>query len=170
MEKWICLDCETTGIDPEKDEILSLSIMDQDGEVLFDEMIKPLRKTYFPRATAVNGISYDDVKDKPSLIDFKKRLIEIFKNYNVVIGYNVGFDLGFLSSLFDFYKNYEIIDVMEIYSNYRAEPTEYGGLKWFKLEACASDLGYKSDNFHNSLEDVKATIYCFNKLKGKLLC
>ena len=45
MEKWICLDCETTGIDPEKDEILSLSIMNQDGEVLFDEMIKPLRKT-----------------------------------------------------------------------------------------------------------------------------
>ena len=29
MKKWICLDCETTGINPEKDEILSLSALNK---------------------------------------------------------------------------------------------------------------------------------------------
>lgn len=56
-QKIICLDCETTGLDPTEDEILSLSIVDWDGNVLLDRRYKPERKTEWPDAQRVNGIS-----------------------------------------------------------------------------------------------------------------
>lgn len=170
MNKWICIDCETTGINPEIDEILSLSIVNQDGVVLFDEMVKPLKTTYFPRATAINGISYHDVKMKPYIREFREKLISIFMEYTNIVGYNVNFDLEFIWKIFNCRLNPNIYDVMIMYSNYKKVITAKGDYKWFKLEECASDLGYVSNSYHNSLEDVKATIYCFNKLKGVSLC
>lgn len=170
-EKWICLDCETTGLDPNKDEIISLSIVNQDGKILFDKLIKPVATTYFPRATAINGISWHTVKAKPYLREFRDDLMRILMDYNVVVGYNISFDMEFIYNFFNCRLSNKLIDVKTMYSNYKKVPNKYtGDYKWFKLEDCASDLGYVSNSYHNSLEDVKATIYCFNKLKGVSLC
>jgi len=56
-------------------------------------------------------------------------------------------------------------DVMKdfalLYGEYQ---TEYNEFKWQKLSKCAEYFGY-SFNPHNSLEDVKATLYCYEKME-----
>ena len=59
----VYLDTETTGLHPEEgDEILSLTIVDANGRLLFDERFKPKYKKEWPEAQAVNHISPDDVE------------------------------------------------------------------------------------------------------------
>ncbi len=96
----ICFDTETTGLHPngsDPDEILTISIIGRDGSVLLDERFRPTVKTEWPHASAVNGIYPEDVADLPTIETAIPRLREIFAGADEVIGYNVGFDLGFLS-------------------------------------------------------------------------
>ena len=53
----IILDTETTGLKPQGNEILSLSIINLEGTVLFDELVKPEKRKRWPKATEVNGIT-----------------------------------------------------------------------------------------------------------------
>lgn len=98
----ICFDTETTGLHPngsDPDEILTISIIGRDGSVLLDERFRPTVKTEWPHASAVNGIYPEDVADLPTIETAIPRLREIFAGADEVIGYNVGFDLGFLSAV-----------------------------------------------------------------------
>lgn len=98
----ICFDTETTGLHPngsDPDEILTISIIGRDGSVLLDERFRPTVKTEWPHASAINGIYPEDVADLPTIETAIPRLREIFAGADEVIGYNVGFDLGFLSAV-----------------------------------------------------------------------
>lgn len=93
----ICFDTETTGLHPngsDPDEILTISIIGRDGSVLLDERFRPTVKTEWPHASAVNGI-YPEAWQTCDYRDSIPRLREIFAGADEVIGYNVGFDLGF---------------------------------------------------------------------------
>lgn len=65
MEKTICFDTETTGLQTATDEILSLSIIDDSGNVLFDSLIKPYFHDKWDDAQKIHGITPEDVKDAP---------------------------------------------------------------------------------------------------------
>lgn len=98
----ICFDTETTGLHPngsDPDEILTISIIGRDGSVLLDERFRPTVKTEWPHASAVNGIYPEDVVDLPTIETAIPRLREIFAGADEIIGYNVGFDLRFLSAV-----------------------------------------------------------------------
>lgn len=98
----ICFDTETTGLHPngsDPDEILTISIIGRDGSVLLDERFRTTVKTEWPHASAVNGIYPEDVADLPTIETAILRLREIFAGADEIIGYNVGFDLGFLSAV-----------------------------------------------------------------------
>lgn len=53
----IVIDTETTGLDPFRDELLQVSIIDEDGNVLFDSYFKPLKHKEWSKAESVNHIS-----------------------------------------------------------------------------------------------------------------
>lgn len=48
-----------------------------------------------------------------------------------------------------------------IYGDYNKR---YGNYKWQSLSTCANYYNYEF-NAHNSLEDTKATLYCYQKIK-----
>jgi len=60
LKEPIFLDTETTGLD-NRAEIIEISIVDYQGKVLFDELVKPMR-TIPIEATRVHGITNDDIK------------------------------------------------------------------------------------------------------------
>lgn len=55
--KSIVIDTETTGLDPFRDELLQVSIIDEEGNVLFDSYFKPLKHKEWSKAESVNHIS-----------------------------------------------------------------------------------------------------------------
>lgn len=153
--KIICLDAETTGTSYAWDEILQLSIIDGNGAVLFNEYIKPGRKKTWPMAQKTHGISPDMVADKPTIAAYIDQLSDIIAGADLIVGYNHEvFDLKFLwaagVSLPEVIPSY---DVMLEYAKKAGRQS---------LSACAEHFCYQGcGNFHDSLEDVRATLHCF---------
>lgn len=57
----LVLDTETTGLNPRRDEVLSLSIIDGEGQAILDERFAATRHRRWDAAQAVHGISPSDV-------------------------------------------------------------------------------------------------------------
>lgn len=161
----VVLDTETTGIDPDKDEILSLSIVDGNGSVLFDSLIKPQERQRWPNATKVNGIKPSDVKDKPTIAEFRNEISEIMNNALLVVGYNVDFDLDFLRVAIPGIRIAEKFDVMKEFAPIHGVWNErFQDYKWAKLTECAKHYGYGEFDAHSALADTQATLFCFYAL------
>lgn len=164
--KFICFDTETTGVDFNS-ECLSLAIVDQDNNVLFNERFKPINHTSWDDAQAVHGISPDDVYYCKPIMHYKDKIIEIFKKYDLIVGYNISYDFRILKHDLgiNFSYNKKVDDVMLMFAPIYGEIGRFGSYKWQKLEKCAAYYNYKF-NAHDALEDVKATIYCYKRIKS----
>ena len=165
-KRTIILDTETTGLDSSKDEILQLSIIDEQGNVLFNEHFKPIIATEWKVAESVNGISPQMVADCEDIYHYFSEIQQILYDADTIIGYNTDFDLAFLRSCdFQLYEDTETIDVMQEFAPIYGEQNE-NGYKWQKLAACAAYYNYDwgTATAHDSLADCRATLYCYNSI------
>lgn len=165
MSKVIIFDTETTGLDPRKDEILTLSVIDGDGKTLWDGTYRPSHVTAWPQAEAVNHISPESVAMCPEIREDERELSELFSSADLVIGYNVSFDLGFLVAVGIRPRvGAEVHDTMLDFAELRRVPDprhRHGSpWKWHKLTEAADFIGYDwgSDAAHGSLADARATL------------
>ena len=94
----IIVDTETTGLDSVTDELLQVSIINCVGKTLFNSYIKPERTKSWNEAMAINHITAEMVVNAPTVSDVYYELNNIIKSAKVIIGYNVGLDLMFLSA------------------------------------------------------------------------
>ena len=163
--KIICLDVETTGLSFYSDEILQLSIIDGNGKTLFNKYIRPKHTDEWPEAEAIHGISPQMVADKPTIDDHIARINKILADAHLIVGYNSNhFDLSFMSAAgIDIPQNTRKFDVMLEFAPIYGDWNEYyRDYKWQKLCVCADWYGYQgSGDYHDSLEDVRATLHCF---------
>lgn len=163
MSKRIYLDTETTGLYPgvdEGDEIITLSIVDESGDVLHDAIYKPRWNDKWPEAEAIHGISPAAVEDLPTIEGDLPKIAEIFDGADEVCGYNVSFDLRFLTALgITPRDDAEIIDTMRQYAPIHGEWSEhYDDWKWCKLTVAADEIGHEwTGAAHGSLADTLAT-------------
>lgn len=161
-DRILVFDTETTGFG-NSDEIIQITLMNGYGSVLFDSYIKPKHKRFWPIAKKKNHLSYEMIKEYPTFNEVKDQIQYFFNNADVVVGYNVSFDIRFV-------KNAGIIvsgskfDVMTEFARYHAD-IDKTGYKTCSLEACADYFGY-SYQAHDSASDTEATLYCFNQLIG----
>lgn len=158
--KLIVIDIETTGLDVAKDEILQISIIDGNYSTLLNEYCKPEHITFWDEAEAVHGITLEMVKDKPSFYHYVDDVQQLISFAERIVVYNgKAFDLKVL-------EKYGIwIDYTKICDFMLEVEREYG--KKFKLVDLAHYYGYEF-KAHDSLEDTKATLYCYYKFKKEL--
>lgn len=169
--KYIIIDTETTGFHPyDGDELLQVSIIDTDGNVLFDEYFKPQHRTEWKEAEQVNGISPEMVADRPAISEKISEINAIIENSDTIIGYNTQFDIGFLKANGAIVPDdLETVDVMEDFAKIYGEwNSARGSYKWQKLTRAAEYYGYdwsqRAETAHNSLGDCFATLYVYKKL------
>lgn len=92
----VAFDTETTGISPELDELLQITIVDEKENILLESYIKPPTRTSWINAQKVNKIDPEDVKNAPSALELASKIKEIFDKADAIVGYNVGFDVAFV--------------------------------------------------------------------------
>ena len=63
LDRCVYLDTETTGTDPDYDEMVEIGIVGSDGNLLLDTKLQPVRIASWPTAEAVHGISPADVRE-----------------------------------------------------------------------------------------------------------
>ncbi len=161
--RFICLDTETTGLESD-DEVLSLAIVNQDGQILFNHLVKPRSKRRWPNAEKIHGIKWQDVKDERELVKYADDINRILASAPLIVGYNIGFDLAKLRASGLIIPNYHTFDLMREYAKAHGEWMESkNDYKWEKLTTCASHYGYVY-NAHDALNDARATAFCLKML------
>lgn len=93
-------DCETTGTTPGLDEIVSFAVirLDADGREVgrLTRVVRPAQP--IPAgATAVHGISDEDVRDEPRFTDVAGELVTVLEGA-IFVAHNAAFDLGMLET------------------------------------------------------------------------
>jgi len=95
---FVAIDLETTGLDPERDRITEIGAVrfNDDGEEVeaFETLVNPGREIPF-FIERLTGITNSAVRTAPTLPDVADDL-RSFVGSSVVVGQNVGFDLGYL--------------------------------------------------------------------------
>jgi DNA polymerase-3 subunit epsilon len=99
----ITFDVETTGLDPATDRIVELAFCAATpGEITDTKALRFNPGIPIPaEATAIHGISDDDVCFERSFEHHCESLFRIFSACDVVVGYNVHFDIQFLAAEFE---------------------------------------------------------------------
>lgn len=162
------IDTETTGTRPGEDRIIQLSVLDGNGEELFDSYIHPYGVSSWPDAQRINGISPRMVRDSPSMAELRPRIEEVLEDAVLIVGYNTYFDIEFLKASGVRMPEADVCDVMEEYAPIAGEWAEWanggqGGWRWQKLVRCADHYGYRF-RAHDSLEDARATLFCCHRV------
>lgn len=157
--KRICIDTETTGTDPARDELLQVAVADFDGRELYRSYIRPVRAKEWPEAAAVNGITPDMVAGCPTAAEAREAVQAVVDGAEEVVGYNVGFDMGFLEAAGVDFSRVAVTDTMlefaPIYGEYDEWHDDY---RWQRLETAAAYVGYEHRDAHDAMGDVLATI------------
>ena len=167
-ENYIVIDTETTGLNAAEDELLQVSIIDNEGAVLFDSYIRPTQHTEWAEAERVNHITPEMVANSPTIEEVMPEINDILKRYDKIVGYNVRFDADFLKHNGAKFLNAEYADAMKMFAPIYGEWNDQrGSYKWQKLTIAADYYGYdwsEHKEAHNSLGDCYATLYVYKKL------
>lgn len=157
----VCLDVETTGRYPRIDEVLQVALVRGDGEALLSRYVRPERHASWPSAQRIHGISPSMVEDCPSLLSLRPEIEKVFKDVDLIVGYNVAFDLLFLKEVGISFGNASVFNVMRefapVIGRWDAGRQRYA---WVPLTYCAKYYGVAL-RAHDALEDARATLGCF---------
>lgn len=165
-ERVLCVDVETTGLDPEKDEILQLSMVDGNGDVLFSSYLRPDHRRRWPKAQEVHGITWTMVKDAPTMDEVRGEVQSLIDTSELIIGYNISFDQRMLKTAGVRFGVRLIYDVMEDYAQVWGRWSDRkGDYLWAKLSEAARRFGIPLDA-HDAANDAIATVHLFYMMLG----
>ena len=156
------IDTETTGPDPcDGDEILTLAMVldieHRESPSSVHLRVKPQHKTEWPAAERVNHISPDSVVNYKPFKSYLEAVQSLFDRTEKIVGWNVGFDLGFLEHEgIVIPQTAEIVDAMEEFGRVHG-PFSESHTRW-RLTSAADAMGYCFEGApHDALADALAT-------------
>lgn len=171
--EFISLDVETTGLSTEYDriiEIAAIKFSDCRDVETFNTLINPKRKIP-DKATAINGISNDMVKNKPTIYQILPELLQFIGDCPI-IAHNVMFDIGFIKNTCkrrfkddNYWIENQLIDTVKLSREMFPELSNH------KLDSVIKHLNLDIKNRHRALDDAYASaqIYLeylqYNKIK-----
>lgn len=97
--KIIVFDCETTGIDFTRDQVIELCVQHGLDHTAHSRTwrIKPAVPIH-PAAQAVHGITAADLAECPSFAEYADEIAMVFAGADVIVGYNLSFDIDMLQA------------------------------------------------------------------------
>ncbi len=160
--EFVILDTETTGLRPGPDRVIEIAgIRMRGGEVVgsFSSLVNPGRRLP-PFIVKFTGITQEMVTYAPKAQEVLPDFLH-FIDGAILVGHNIGFDIGFLSYEARLLgRNFPIDGLDTITLARRFLPA----LRRFKLDSVADHLKIPAANRHRALGDAKVTAAIFVRL------
>jgi DNA polymerase-3 subunit alpha (Gram-positive type) len=160
--RFVVVDVETTGLDPEKERICEISmtaLKNLESVSSFTSLINP-QIIIPPEVLMVHGIDNKMVEESPSFIDIADIVMD-FISGSVLVGHNIEFDFGFLKNEMKRagynIENFILIDTVKL-------SRKIYTIENYKLKTIANYLDIQSDRFHRAGDDVEVTVKIFQNI------
>jgi DNA polymerase III subunit epsilon len=101
-ETFVCIDCETTGLDPKADRIIEVAV----ARFTLSEVLEEMESLIDPQceipesSIVIHHIKPEMVKGKPTIDKVLPNLIKIIENH-IIIGHGVNFDIEIIACAAD---------------------------------------------------------------------
>ena len=160
----VFLDIETTSYNDNSakydNDILQVSIIDENEDVLIDQYCKPRKKESWENASKINSIYFSAVSDCPRFLDVKPYVQDIFERADKIVVFDYYFVKDYLEKYkFDLHKFRLTTPVYELRQYNVAHGIE--NPKSMTLENAADQFDLIYDR-NNSLEDARAILKIYN--------
>lgn len=162
---FLVIDTETTGLNSLA-EALTISILDQDGQVLLDARIRPTVESS-PGAYATHGITWEESQRFPRFEETYKRLVLALLHANTIVAYAVNNPENFDGRIIDQTcqahgyapLKLDVIDILTPVAAFIGEyNSHYGSYKWQKLTTAAQYFGIDTEGAHGAIADCRMTL------------
>jgi DNA polymerase-3 subunit epsilon len=155
----VYLDTETTGL-ADNDSILEISVIDHDGTVLVDTLVKPTGRIH-PDALHVHGIHDEMVRDAPRWTEIWPQ-VETALAGRVVGIYNADFDLRLIQQTHKMHwmrwqipEATQFFCIMKLYAQFYGQINpRYGSFRWQSLDAASKQCQLPLSNTHRAKDDT----------------
>ncbi|WLQ14417.1 3'-5' exonuclease [Hahella aquimaris] len=167
----VVLDTETTGLDDQA-EVIEVSVMDMRGNVLFDQLVRPLNPVPAD-ASEIHGVTNEKLADKPNFPDVYHSLKRVISG-KTVVAYNANFDNRLLMQTCSAY-GLPMIEAdwrcaMMAYARYWGEvDAKRGGYRRQSLAKAAAQMGITVNGAHRAVADCFTTVEVIRTAFSKLL-
>lgn len=161
---FICLDCETTGLDTNKDRIVEIAVVRFTlSEILeqFETLINP-ECPISQESHAIHHISLEMLKNKPTIETTLPHLLE-FIGRDTIVGHGIEFDLDLLVNAAKrmnspcSIKARPFIDTLRLARLYGDSPNN-------SLQSLAKHFNIPHEGAHRAMNDVLMNVEVFKRL------
>ena len=163
-QKFVCVDCETTGLDPKEDRIIEVACVEftlEKNLEQFETLIDP--SCEIPESSiAIHHITQKMVAGKPSIESVLPKVLD-FVGSHIIVGHGIQFDIDVISHSCDRagisknLRNNEFIDTLRMARLYGESPIN-------SLEHLRKHFNIESDMAHRAMSDVIVNIEVFKQL------
>lgn len=169
--EYVCLDCETTGLNSRKDEILSIGAVHiKNNKILmrktFNIFVKPSKKIS-AESIKIHHIRPIDLENAVNPQEAILKLLD-FIGSRPIVGYYIEFDIAIISK---YTKQYigiklpnESIEVSSMFYKTKKKTSEYEFID-LKFDTIMKELDIPRLGKHDALNDAIMTSMIFLKLK-----
>ncbi|PLY09372.1 MAG: DNA polymerase III subunit epsilon [Arcobacter sp.] len=172
-DEFVCFDCETTGLNPLEDDIISIgAVIIKNNTILsskkFVKFIKPKTKLQ-EEAIKVHHIRIMDLEDAEDIDDMIEDFLEFIGNRKLV-GYFLEFDIAminkYLKPKIGIKLPNKTYEVSAIYHDWKIEKIPQSNID-LRFDAIMKDLNIPVLGKHDAYNDAVMTAMIFLKLKNQ---
>lgn len=170
-DEYVCLDCETTGLNPRKDEILSIgAVIIKENKILMSKTLNIFVKPSInvtEESIKIHQIRPVDLENAVSPKEAIFELLEFIGN-RPVVGYYIKFDMAMINKYTKQLLGIKLpnrnIEVSSMYYKTRPKNSEYQFID-LKFDTIMTTLNIPELGKHDALNDAIMTSMMFLKLK-----
>ncbi len=163
-EVFVCLDCESTGLEPTQDRIIEIALCKFNfGGVLeeFETLIDP--GCEIPETSQdIHKISKEMIQGKPKIMEILPRLLKMIDGH-ILIGHGIGFDISLIAHEA---KRHQIpckITELSYFDTLRMARL-YGQSPVNSLQQLRHHFNIQPEGAHRAMSDVIVNIEVFKQL------
>ena len=161
---FVCLDCETTGLDPQQDRVIEVAV----AKFTLDESIEQFESLIDPEhpiseaSIEIHNITPDMVKGKPTIDKVIPEVLRIIGKH-IIVGHGIGFDIELIAVAAEragiphTLRQNLTLDTLRMARLYGESPTN-------SLEQLRKHFNIELEGAHRAMNDVVVNMEVFKFL------
>lgn len=161
---FVCIDCESTGLDPMKDRIIEIAV----ARFTFDHILQSFESLINPECEIpqvsqdIHKISIDMLEGKPKIGEVLPDLLKMIQGH-VIVGHGIGFDISLIAAeakrnqIPTTIEKQTFIDTLRLARLYGESPIN-------SLEKLRQHFNIEPEGAHRAMSDVTVNIEVFKYL------